>query len=98
MLPLYFLITTVGNIKTYKEKSTEKIDGVVETIKVLDRAIRCAMITVLRSMIAVAVVHLTLQNQLNLKSFCTIVHLHEFFASLCYKNSADDNHLYSKSG
>ena len=25
----------------YKEKSTEKIDGAVVTIKVLDRAIRC---------------------------------------------------------
>ena len=30
-----------GNIKPDKEKSTEKIDGVVATIMALDRAIRC---------------------------------------------------------
>ena len=30
-----------GNIKPDKEKSTEKIDGVVATIMGLDRAIRC---------------------------------------------------------
>ena len=30
-----------GNIKPDKEKSTEKIDGVVATIIGLDRAIRC---------------------------------------------------------
>ena len=30
-----------GNIKPDKEKSTEKIDGVVATIMCLDRAIRC---------------------------------------------------------
>ena len=30
-----------GNIKTDKEKSTEKIDGAVATIMALDRAIRC---------------------------------------------------------
>ena len=30
-----------GNIKAYKEKSTEKIDGAVATIMGLDRAIRC---------------------------------------------------------
>jgi phage terminase large subunit-like protein len=30
-----------GNIKATKEKSTEKIDGVVATIMALDRAIRC---------------------------------------------------------
>jgi phage terminase large subunit-like protein len=30
-----------GNIKADKEKSTEKIDGVVATIMALDRAIRC---------------------------------------------------------
>ncbi|WP_418562541.1 terminase [Holdemanella porci] len=41
MQPLYFLITTVGNIKTYKKKSTDKIGGAVVTIMVLDRAIRC---------------------------------------------------------
>lgn len=38
---LYFLITTVGNIKTYKKKSTDKIGGAVVTIMVFDRAIRC---------------------------------------------------------
>lgn len=31
----------VGNIKADKEKSTEKIDGVIATIMALDRAIRC---------------------------------------------------------
>ena len=30
-----------GNIKPDKEKSTEKIDGVVATIMGLDRAIKC---------------------------------------------------------
>ena len=30
-----------GNIKADKEKSTEKIDGVIALIMVLDRAIRC---------------------------------------------------------
>ena len=30
-----------GNIKPDKQKSTEKIDGVVATIMALDRAIRC---------------------------------------------------------
>jgi len=30
-----------GNIKPDKEKSTEKIDGVVATVMALDRAIRC---------------------------------------------------------
>ncbi len=30
-----------GNIKPDKEKSTEKIDGIVATIMALDRAIRC---------------------------------------------------------
>ena len=30
-----------GNTKLDKEKSTEKIDGVVATIMCLDRAIRC---------------------------------------------------------
>ena len=32
-----------GNIKPDKEKSTEKIDGVVVTIMALDRAIRCGL-------------------------------------------------------
>ena len=32
-----------GNIKSDKEKSTEKIDGVVVTIMALDRAIRCGL-------------------------------------------------------
>lgn len=30
-----------GNIKSYKENSTEKIDGVIATIMALYRAIRC---------------------------------------------------------
>lgn len=30
-----------GNIKGYKEKSTEKIDGTIAIIMDLDRAIRC---------------------------------------------------------
>ncbi|WP_281246412.1 hypothetical protein [Propionispira arboris] len=30
-----------GNIKPNKEKSTEKIDGVVATLMAVDRAIRC---------------------------------------------------------
>ena len=30
-----------GNIKADKEKSTEKIDGVIALIMALDRAIRC---------------------------------------------------------
>ncbi len=32
---------SVGNIKPDKEKSTEKIDGVVATVMALNRAIRC---------------------------------------------------------
>jgi len=32
---------TAGNIKPDKEKSTEKIDGIVALIMALDRAIRC---------------------------------------------------------
>lgn len=32
-----------GNIKPDKQKSTEKIDGVVATIMALDRAIRCGV-------------------------------------------------------
>ena len=32
---------SAGNIKPDKEKSAEKIDGVVATIMGLDRAIRC---------------------------------------------------------
>ena len=32
-----------GNIKADKEKSTEKIDGVIATIMGLDRAIRCGL-------------------------------------------------------
>ena len=34
-----------GNIKPDKEKSTEKIDGVVATIMALDRAIRCGCVS-----------------------------------------------------
>ena len=30
-----------GNIKADKEKSTEKIDGIIALIMALDRAIRC---------------------------------------------------------
>ena len=30
-----------GNIKADKEKSTEKIDGVIALIMALDRAVRC---------------------------------------------------------
>ena len=33
----------VWNIKPDKEKSTEKIDGVVATIMALDRGIRCGL-------------------------------------------------------
>ena len=38
-----YLHTTdpAGNIKADKEKSTEKIDGVISTIMALDRAIKC---------------------------------------------------------
>ena len=32
-----------GNIKSDKEKTTEKIDGVVVTIMALDRVIRCGL-------------------------------------------------------
>ena len=35
----------VWNIKPDKEKSTEKIDGVIATIMGLDRAIRCGLNT-----------------------------------------------------
>ena len=34
------------------------------------------------------VVHLALQNQSIIKSFCTMVHLFDFLADLCYTNSA----------
>ncbi len=34
-----------GNIKADKEKSTEKIDGIVAIIMALDRAIRCGNIS-----------------------------------------------------
>lgn len=32
-----------GNIKPDKEKSTEKIDGVIATVMALDRALRCGL-------------------------------------------------------
>ena len=32
-----------GNIKPDKEKSTEKIDGVIATVMALDRSIRCGL-------------------------------------------------------
>ena len=38
---IYIRTDPAGNIKADKEKSTEKIDGVVATIIGLDRAIRC---------------------------------------------------------
>ena len=44
MMDNIFLKTDpAGNIKPDKEKSTEKIDGVVATIMALDRAIRCGL-------------------------------------------------------
>jgi len=38
---IYIRSDPADNIKADKEKSTEKIDGAVATIMVLDRAIRC---------------------------------------------------------
>lgn len=38
---IFIRTDSAGNIKTDKEKSTEKIDGAVATIMALDRAIRC---------------------------------------------------------
>ena len=38
---IYVRTDPAGNIKPDKEKSTEKIDGVVATVMALDRAIRC---------------------------------------------------------
>ncbi len=38
---IYIRTDPTGNIKAYKEKSTEKIDGAIATIMALDRAIRC---------------------------------------------------------
>ena len=38
---IFIRTDSAGNIKPDKEKSTEKIDGVVATIMALDRAIRC---------------------------------------------------------
>lgn len=38
---IFIRIDPVGNIKADKEKSTEKIDGVIATMMGLDRAIRC---------------------------------------------------------
>lgn len=38
---IYIRTDPAGNIKADKEKSTEKIDGVIGTIMALDRAIRC---------------------------------------------------------
>ena len=39
---IFILTDHAENIKVDKEKSTEKIDGVIATIMALDRAIRCA--------------------------------------------------------
>ena len=41
MANIFIRTVPAGNIKADKEKSTEKIDGVVATIMALDRAIRC---------------------------------------------------------
>ena len=38
---IYIRTDPAGNIKADKEKSTEKIDGVIASIMGLDRAIRC---------------------------------------------------------
>lgn len=38
---IYIRNDPAGNIKADKEKSTEKIDGVIATIMGLDRVIRC---------------------------------------------------------
>lgn len=38
---IFIKTDSAGNIKADKEKSTEKIDGVIATIMALDRAIRC---------------------------------------------------------
>lgn len=38
---LFVRTDPAGNIKADKEKSTEKIDGVIALIMALDRAIRC---------------------------------------------------------
>ncbi len=38
--PLFIYLTTAGNIKPDKQKSTEKIDGAVALIMALDRCIR----------------------------------------------------------
>ena len=38
---IFIRTDTTGNIKADKEKSTEKIDGVIALIMALDRAIRC---------------------------------------------------------
>ncbi len=40
---IFIKTAPAGNIKPDKEKSTEKIDGVVATIMALDRAIRCGL-------------------------------------------------------
>ncbi|HCS72919.1 MAG TPA: terminase, partial [Clostridiales bacterium] len=42
---IYIRTDPAGNIKADKEKSTERIDGVIATIMALDRAIRCGGIT-----------------------------------------------------
>ena len=41
MYNIYIRADPAGNIKADKEKSTEKINGVVATIMELNRAIRC---------------------------------------------------------
>lgn len=41
---IFICTDPVGNIKANKENMTEKIDGAIATIMVLDRAIRCGNI------------------------------------------------------
>ena len=40
---IFIKIDPADNIKPDKEKSTEKIDGVIATVMALDRAIRCGL-------------------------------------------------------
>ncbi len=42
---IFIRTDSAGNIKADKEKSTEKIDGVIAAIMALDGAIRCGLDT-----------------------------------------------------
>ena len=42
---IFIRTDSAGNIKADKEKSTEKIDGVIAAIMTLDGAIRCGLDT-----------------------------------------------------